>query len=339
MGKKLNILCSNPDGGAFLYITRSWGNAFKALGHNFQPWDGSDQQLSQFKPDIYLGCSGWPQHFPKWARDAFKTKVAIHVNPWGTTRLNPLPGETDVNEKDRIIKWVAAQNPDFLYCYGIEQDIKHMWNKWSDIGPVIPMPTGGDAVIHNPIKPHPDFTCQIGFVGGRWAYKARNIDRFLVPVINQFDSKVFGWGGWKNQRKYCGQIADGDVNKLFSSAKICPVVVEPHTSRYGIDIPERIFKVPLAGGFVICDPCNGLERYVPKHIFPIAKNPRDYRNLIIYYLKHNSQRQDLQKRQRLEILKNHTYFTRIQGFLRSSGYPEEAEEAQKKVDELVNAMV
>jgi len=339
MGDKLNILCSNPNGGAFLYITRGWENAFKALGHNFERWDGSDKHLKRFKPHIYLGCSGWRQHLPQWARDEFGTKVAIHVNPWGSTVLKPLPGETDVNEKDAAIKWVAQQKPDFLYCYGIDQDIDHMWNKWEDkISIVIPMPTAGDAVIHRPVAHDPKFACQVGFVGGRWAYKARNIDKYLLPVINQFNSKVYGWGGW-NHKKYLGQIADQNLNKLFSSAKVCPAVVEPHTSRYGIDIPERMFKIPLAGGFVVCDPCKGLQRYVSKDIFPIAKNPQNYKKLIAYYVNHDDERLALQKKQLSVILKKHTYFTRIQGFLKFSGRSEEAEEAQKKVDELVNAVV
>jgi hypothetical protein len=340
MAEKLNILCSNPKGGAFLYITRGWGNAFKALGHNFLHWDGSEQQLKQFKPHIYLGCSGWRQDIPKWVRDEFGTKIAIHVNAWGSTQLKSLPGETNVNESETAIKWTIGQQPDFLYCYAIEQDIKHIWNKWEDkVGPVVAMPTAGDAVIHKPVMKDHRFTCQLGFIGGRWKYKALNIDKYLVPAINEHDSKIYGWGGWKNNSKYQGPINDDDVNKLFSSAKVCPSIVEPHTSRYGIDIPERMFKIPLAGGFTILDPCEGIERYISSDIFPIAKNPNDYRKLITYYINHDEERERLQKQQNLVTLQNHTYFSRIQGFLRFSGYEAEAEEAQEKVNGLINDLV
>jgi hypothetical protein len=328
---KLNILCCNPNGGAFLYITRGWEDALKALGHNFQRWDGTDEMLEKFKPNIYLGCSGWPQPFPQWAKDSFGTKIAIHVNPWGSTVLEPLAKEPNVNEKKKTIEWVERQNPDFLYCYGIEEDIGHMWNKWEEnIAGVIPMPCGGNAVAHKPVTPNPKFFCEVGFIGGFWNYKAMNLRKYLVPVLNVRKAQVYGWGGWKHP-KYKGQIADEDVNKLFSSAMVSPSMVEPHTARYGIDIPERMFKVPLAGGFTICDPCKGLDRYVDPEIFPMSKNPAEYAKLINYYIKHDQERINLRKKQRIAILKEHTYFSRIQGFLRFSGYEAEAEEAQDEV--------
>lgn len=332
---KLNILCCNPNGGAFLYITRGWENAFKTLGHNFERWDGSDQQLKKFKPNIYLGCSGWPQKFPKWARDTFKTKIGIHVNPWGSVVLKALPGEPDINEKPNTINWVREQKPDFLYCYGLKDDIQKMWNKWeANVAPVVPMPCAGDAVAHYRIAKDPNYYCEIGFVGGYWPYKALNINKYLMPVLNQKNAKIYGWGGWKHP-KYKGTINDQNVNKLFATATICPSIVEPHTTRYGIDIPERMFKIPLAGGFTVCDPCAGLERYVSPKIFPIAKNPKDYADLIDYYLKNDDMRIRLKVEQTKAILKDHTYFTRIQGFLKFSGYDGEAKESQKHVEKML----
>ena len=333
---KLNILCCNPDGGAFLYITKGWENAFKALGHNFLRWNGKKETAEAFRPHLYLGCSGWPQKFPQDIRSKFGTKVAIHVNPWGTTVLKPLKGEPNINEKPQTIEWVKKQNPDFLYCYGLESDISHMWDKWEkQVATVIPMPNAGDATIYKPTSPTPQFACDVGFIGGRWPYKAMNIDKYLLPVLKKKKSKVYGWGGWRGMPFYKGQAHDNMVNRLFSSAKVCPSVVEPHTTRYGIDVPERMFKVPLGGGFTICDPCKGLGRYVPQDIFPMAKNPQDYARLIDYYLSHDNERNQLKQEQRKIILQNHTYFNRIQGFLRFSGFEEEAEKAQEASDDLV----
>lgn len=333
----LNILCCNPDGGAFYYITQAWGEAFKDLGHNFVRWDGSDAQVKKFKPHIYLGCSGWRQNFPAWARKEFGTKVGIHVNPWGKTVLKPLKGEPNINEPSQTIKWVELQKPDFVYCYGNDEDISHMWNKWTSIAPVVPMPNAGNAIAYHPVTPDPAFACDVGFVGGCWPYKSINLNKYLLPVIQSANAKIYGWGGWKHiGAKYKGPVKkESDVNKVFSSSKVCPSVVEPHTTRYGIDIPERMFKVPLGGGFTVCDPCKGLERYVDKNIFPIADNPNHYRDLILYYIKNDSKRIELQKKQRKAILENHTYHTRIQGFLNVSGFKEEALKAQERVKELV----
>lgn len=338
MAEKLRILCCNPNGGAFFYVTKGWEAAFKALGHQFERWNGTDAHLKSYKPHMYLGCSGWRQNFPKWAKDAYGTRVAIHVNPWGSTSLQP----KHINEAQGAIDWVTAQNPDFLYCYGIEADIKHMWNKWeSNICAVIPMPTGGDAVTYHPVAVDPKYKCDVGFVGGRWAYKAKNINKYLMPVFNKLNSQVYGWGGWPKGKPltYRGGIEDQHVNKIFSSAKVCPSIVEPHTTTFGIDIPERMFKIPLAGGFTVLDPCAGIERLVSRDVFPIAKNPSHYLDLIAYYVKNDKIREDLKKKQRLAIMKDHTYFSRIQGFLKFGRFSTEADEAQRKVDELCSGII
>lgn len=336
---KLNILCCNPEGGAFLYITRGWEDAFKTLGHNFERWDGSIEQLNRFQPHLYLGCSGWRQSLPKWAPEEFGTRIGIHVNPWGDKKIKQLSNEPDINESEGAIKWVKKQDPDFLFCYALADDVAQLWNKWENhVAGVLPMPNAGNAVAYYPVPPDAAFKCDVGFIGGRWPYKAMNIDKYLIPVINKVDAQVYGWGGWQTP-KYKGQIKDGNVNKLFSSAKICPSIVEPHTSRTGIDIPERMFKVPLGGGFTICDPCKGLERYVPKKIFPMASNPQEYEDLIRYYLVNDSERERLKKEQRRFILNNHTYFNRAIDFLKFAGYGSEAAEAKEKTERLINEMV
>lgn len=330
---QLRILSCNPDGGAYHHILNGIADAFRALGHQFQRWNGTDSALRQYQPHIYLGCSGWRQVFPKWARDQYGTKIMIHANPYGSIRLKAMPGEPDINEPQEAINWVISQNPDAIYCYGNGHDISTMWNKWTDNHgiPVIPLPTGGNAVLHKPVLPDPAFKCDVGFVGGYWPYKAMNIDKYVLPAINKFDAKVFGWGGWRHP-KYKGVITDENINKLFSSARVCPTVVEPHTTRYGIDIPERIWKIPLGGGFVVCDPCAGLTNYVDPAVFPIARDPANYIELIDHYLKHESERTLLANKQRKAILANHTYFTRIQGILIRAGYHEEVTAAQKMVE-------
>ena len=162
-----------------------------------------------------------------------------------------------------------------------------------------------------------------------------------MPVFDKLNSQVYGWGGWPKGKPatYRGGIEDQNVNKVFSSAKVCPSIVEPHTTAFGIDIPERMFKIPLAGGFTVLDPCVGIERFVPKDVFPIAKNPSHYLDLIMYYVKNDKIREDLKKKQRLAIMKDHTYFSRIQGFLRFGRFPAEADEAQRKVDELCSGII
>lgn len=338
MVAKLKVLCCNPDGGAFLYITRGWEDAFKALGHQFERWKGDEAHIRSYQPHIYLGCSGWRQVFPQWARKEYGTKIGIHVNPWGPTVLQALPGEPNINETPEAIKWTLSQRPDFVFCYGGQHDIDGMWGNWKTKAgiQVVPMPTGGNAEAHYPVSPDPKFECDVGFIGGYWPYKAMNIDKYLMPVLNdnRLTGQIYGWGGWSHT-KYKGPIQDKDVNILFSSARVCPAICEPHTIRYGIDIPERMFKVPLGGGFTICDPAVNLNKYIDYNVFPTARNPSEYLDLAIYYSRNHDQREALKKQQRVAILEKHTYFSRIQGFLCQSGYYAQADAAQQYVNELV----
>lgn len=331
----MKILSCNPKGSAFHYILKGIEDAFVALGHQFIRWDGRTEVLKNYQPDLYLGCSGWRQDLPKWCRDMYGTKIAIHANPYGTVKLIPLKGEPNINEPQGAIDWVLKQNPDAVYCYANDLDISRMWNFWEERHGllVIPMPTAGNSIIHQPVVKDPKFKCQIGFIGGYWPYKAMNIKKYVTPVINAFTAQVYGWGGWSHS-KYKGTIKDQDVNKLFSSALICPSVVEPHTTRYGIDVPERMWKVPLGGGMTILDPFSGVENYVDTDVFPIAQDPQDYFRLIKYYLVKHEERASLALAQRQYVLENHTYFHRISRMLNDLGFIDEAEACDGKISEI-----
>lgn len=331
----MNILCCNPPGGAFLHITNSWGNIFNSLGHKFLKWDGDINTADKFKPDLYLGCSGHRQDFPSLLRDKYNTKIGIHVNPWSK---KPIPKfrDVDVNETKNSINWTLRQNPDFVFCYADKIKIDEYFNEWIDRHnlPVIPMPCAGDPILFEPVSSEKKYECDIGFVGGYWKYKSFNLDRFITPLTEVYDVKIWGWGGWKN-KSYIGKINDEDIKKVFSSAKICPAISEPHTNDTGIDVPERIFKVPLGGGFVISDFFNGIYNYFPKEIMPVAKNYKELRELIDIYINSMKLRTEMKKAQQLHIIKNHTYYSRIRGIFEFLKRGNDVKMCDVKIEELV----
>ncbi|MBD3407206.1 MAG: glycosyltransferase [Candidatus Lokiarchaeota archaeon] len=322
----MKILLTNPDGGAFYYILRGFRNAFKCLGHTAEFWDGS---LNTFDADIYIGSSGWPQSIPQ-DRTA---KIILHVNPYGSTRLNPISG-VDINESDKAIQWTVKQKPDFVFGYGLKGDVNEFWDNWiNEFGiPVYGIPPAGDHIIFKP-SPDPNFKCDLAYVGGYWPYKAINIDKYLEPARKKFGMTIYGWGGWN--KRSGGPISDDRVVKLLSSAKICPCIHEPHTSTYGIDIPERVFKVPLCGSMAICDPSAKLHEYFPCDTMPMAKNTNEYISLIEYYLKHDIERNNMIKKQRICVLKYHTYLSRIKTIFAGLGLIEECIKIQKHIEDLV----
>ena len=309
----MRVLLTHRPGGAYSFISDGWGNALTAKGHTVQRWDGEAQTWDRFSPDLAIGCSGHRQPIPKKPNRG-ACKVAIHVNPYG-----PINVEPNINEAKHAIDWVTEQSPDAVFGYGHEEDRKY-WSYWTEKlkFPWVPMPTAGDATLYGP-QHSINRTADIVFVGGRWDYKAKNIDRYLLPILQAGKLKyvLAGWGGWPHELG-CTQVEDSYVPRLLASAKVGPCVSEPHTSRYGIDLPERLFKVALSGTFVVHDVVPGLDRYIPGlvgHSTPLA-----YSDAVAYAVNNYDAHLSTIESYRKHILENHTYFNRMSVLLGELGF-------------------
>lgn len=322
----IKVLCANPPGGAFYHITEAWANAFRALGHKFKKWNGELYAWKEFKPDLYLGCSGHPQTIPQKFRK--NTAIGIHCNPYSSKRLNIIHGN-DINEPNKAITYTIKSRPDFVFGYGLQRHEKYWahYNKKHGI-PWYGVPTAGDAT-HYFHDPKDEMKCDIGYVGGRWPYKAHNLNKYLVPVLKKHNYKLFGWGGWDGFKYKTLPNGTNKDRHLFSSAKICPAVCEPHTTIYGIDWPERIFKVPLCRGFTISDKIINFDDYLDPSIFPMARDPDEYMELIDHYLENDGDRIDLASRQNRYILSKHTYFDRVKTLMEAAGFSDESREVDR----------
>lgn len=298
----MRILLTHRPGGAYAYISDGWMNALKFAGHSVQRWDGQQHIWDQFDPDLYIGCSGHRQPIPEKRR----AKIAIHVNPYSKIDIH------GINESQNAIDWVIRQRPDVVFGYGHETDRKY-WENWEQKANTywVPMPTAGDLTIYNG-NATSTRSYDIGYIGGYWDYKAKNIDKFLLPVLRRSNITlaVYGWGHWP--AGICrGQISDDSVADVLKKSKIGPCIAEPHTSLWGIDLPERIFKVALSGALVIHDEVVGIERYMPSVL--VGSMPQDFMDLIIKYADeiNNEERIKIAAAQKVETLKQHTYFDRM----------------------------
>jgi spore maturation protein CgeB len=303
----MKILFFNPDGGAALYIVKGYINAFKELGHEAKVWDGNMYSWEIFKPDLYIGCSGWPQQLPKKR----KCKIVLHVNPYSNNKIISESNWPNINESQENINWVVKQNPDILFGYGDDKLIGKHWNYWVEKKniSIIGLPTAADSTIYKKenIKPKYD----ISFVGGRWGYKSISFTEWLDPILKKYKNHtIYGWGGWENTKfNYQGQINTKDMVSLFNMTRICPAISEPHTHTYGIDIPERIFKTAL------CDCLTITDKIVNFDFTPMAKTPKEMVELVEYYLINEKKRKDLSREQKDYVLKNHTYIIRVNKLL------------------------
>lgn len=108
----MRILTCNPSRGAFTYVLAGIRAAFSAAGHPATRSDGSSVPPDF---DLYRGASGWRQWIPPRRNRKLGSRVGIHVNPFGPTRVGSIDGGPPIDESQDAIRWVLAQEPDFVY--------------------------------------------------------------------------------------------------------------------------------------------------------------------------------------------------------------------------------
>lgn len=272
-------------------------------------WDGLRESWARFDPDLYIGASGHRQPIPPSRR----AKVALHVNPYGPIDMGP------INESQESIKWVIDNKPDVVFGYG-DESTSHYWRYWTERHGIkwVPMPTAGDLCLFRPFL-MAGKSIDVAYVGGRWDYKAQNIDQFLFPVLrSELKSKVHGWGHWPQEFNVTG-IEDAEVPRLFHSARIAPCISEPHTHIYGIDVPERVFKTILCGALAIHDSALAVKKMIPSAI--VANGPKEFLDLTRHYAKEEGARQTTVLTQRNDVLNAHTYHHRMMTLLEALKMP------------------
>jgi len=308
----MNVLLTHRPGGAYGHISEAWLNAFKATGHKVARWDGELSSWLAFRPAVYLGCSGHRQPIPH-GQQRGGCRLAIHVNPHG-------PVNTGVNEPLVGLQWVAAQRPQVVFGYGFAHQAE-LWSGWTaDYGiPWCPLPTAGDATAFYPRDSARDL--DLCYIGGYWPYKAQVLDSYLLP-LRADGLIIYGWGNWPPDEYgpgSSGQPADGDVPLLLARTKVGPCISEPHTHRFGIDLPERVFKVALSGALAVHDPAYHLGMVLAS--VPVGHTPADYIELCQQWLAaSDDDRAARAAQQRQEVLAGHTYFHRLARLLHALGF-------------------
>ena len=307
------LVCHRP-GGAFGYISDGWINALRDKNHVAQRWDGNVESWYAFNPDLYIGCSGHKQPIPTDR----KCKIAIHVNPLGPINIEGIMESSD------NIKWVLQQKPDAVFGYGFEAD-RVYWNGWKTKHNIIwvPMATGADRTLFRSVRDGArEF--DIVYLGGRWAYKGKTIDKYLLPALRAVKSyKLHGWGDWPSG--ICsGPLPDDDTSTamFLNTGRVAPCISEAHTLSYGIDIPERAFKVALCGALIIHDPVPRMNDIIPAAV--VAKDPDEFVAMCVKYSQDERARLSLVQQQREQVLANHTYHHRISRLLLDLGFTNES---------------
>lgn len=202
------------------------------------------------------------------------------------------------------------------------------------------IPNAADKTKYFPVVPVEEYKCDICFVGAYLPKKKEAFKKLIFPLLKKYDVRIYGsYWTWKDLLLLAGNklfrqlkfypVADffnrqrlilpaEDENKLYSSAKICLNIHErdPSTSsgQAGKDydlVNQRTFKIAASGGFQICDKVKSLRNFFAQEEVIMASD-NEWLEKIDYYLTHEKERREIQKKGTTRALKEHTYHNRVE---------------------------
>lgn len=345
----MKILCVyTPSGPEF--VRNGWGHVFDYMGHEFIFWDMARKpafdMFDELEPDIFIGTT---YDLDRATIKCIKTRPEMKVILFGSAH-GPLLFDIDqkafpvhLTEREEFDKIKRLKDetgqPEFVFIHHHPNLVSQTMSSWEKIAGVkyLGIMNAADTFDYYDGCRDEALECDLAFVGGYWDYKARNLDRFLLPLCasGDYSIKIFGNKKWP-VAQYGGLIPTKMVKNLFSSAKICPNVSEPHSTVYGFDVIERPFKVLSSGGFCISDYVKSAdENNVFGGHLPMAESPEEFREMIDHYLKNEDERNELAEKGRRHVLKHHTYFHRVAIMLENIGMKQEAEKCMEMYTNLI----
>lgn len=327
----MKVLITNDGPTAHYYIRLGLQRAFQACGIECHIHDLGSRSMfdvmDTFNPDILMTQTyNVNDEIIKCIQERPNLRVAMKASDWGTITPEVLSKGFPVlvaNEKEiariKYLKETTGQ-PEFFYIHYHPDYISNTHNLWElNVGiPTIAMMNAADVYDYTNGQDRVPFRTDLFFIGGYWGYKAKTLDKYILPLAERYKMKIFGNQPWPIPQ-YCGFVETPYVRDLMKSAKICLNVHEPHSQVYGYDIIERPFKYGINRCFVISDYVEGLKKLFPTQI-AYAKTPEEFVTEIDYFLAHPRMARNLADRLFDEVFSKHTYFDRVKTLLGQFGY-------------------
>ncbi|MHB1463786.1 MAG: CgeB family protein [Thermoleophilia bacterium] len=331
----MRIIHNDCSGGAGYYIVQGRKNAVEALGWKMLLWDGSqpEKTFEEFEPDLFITDVRFRHRIPSRIRRK-QTVVVATVDQWASPWAYPENARQGYRTKWRDVRWIRKLDPELLFHHTSPAGIERGWRNWSlkESRRVLSLPLAGDTIRHRDEGFDEKFACDVGFVGGWWPNKAPGLRDYLLSYAGAYNTIIYG-PGWPDGVSRADSIADGSLNRLYRSATVTPCVHEPHARIYGYEVTERLFKVPLAGGFTISDPvaCIHGEGYFKEDEILVAQSPEDMADKVDYFIRHPEERAPFIEKARQRVLAEHTYFHRLAALLAELGFAGELQELKEKI--------
>jgi hypothetical protein len=334
---------------AHYYINMGMARALTYTGHEVVMWDihkkPTYDAFDEFRPDLLIYQSyNITDAIINCIEERPNLKVIMKAGDWGSyadtldRAAYPILYASEKERRDVQELYIKTGRPNFLYIHYHPNWQEQTHGYWVKAGhKVVNLMNAADVFTYCNGKALPEFKSDIAFVGGYWGYKSKNLDKFLLPLCDKkLNIKIFGNQPWPVSQ-YCGFIDEVLVRDIFSSAKICPNISEPHSTDLGFDVIERPFKLLSAKAFVISDDVEGLRLLYPNEI-AYANTPEQFFAAIDYYLGADQERKEMSLEGYYKTIKEHTYFERCSQMFEELELPAEAENIKKAKEKVVKEL-
>lgn len=315
----MRIALTIPSAGAGKWAWTGWSNGFKELGHEVIDLD--DAKL----PDLLICTTSSPQEerFLKWKKWNPHMKIALNVLAWTNDDWPGINNEGVQAHKGNI-EYARSLKPDIVFAQYSPKFRESLLRNWHEkegykLGS---MEMAADSTVYHLQNDFINEVARIVYVGGYWAYKAQNIDKFLLPLLKKYRNQTYLIGrGWPI-------ISDPDIGEkrlydYYKWSTLCPNAHEPHSTNGGFDVVERVFKTMYCGGLCLSDYVREIEDgfgLLDEQHLLLAQTPEEYMDIAEDVLQNPDKYAIIRKQGQQEVIEKHTYINRCKQLLKDLGY-------------------
>ena len=285
----MKIIIENAQG-ANHYIASSYATAFMAAGYDVVWWDTDSRSAFDIfaeNSDVELFLA----HTWKLNRAVVKNLVkfkgqlrvvlfANHFGPMDKEITEKYAIETSSADERSFVRELLSNNVDVkgLICQYFQKNVDNTHGNWgTDVGiQCHGFPLCADVTQYYLTAPTKDYETDIFYTGGYWPYKAKYLNKYLLPLCypnSKYKVKIVG-SGWSTPN-CVGRANENTIRNYYASAKVVPALFEPHTELVG-DIPQRVYQVAACGGFQISQPAVDLDLAFDKKELHIFNNEEEF---------------------------------------------------------------
>ncbi len=213
--------------------------------------------------------------------------------------------------------WRHIPEYDFIFTYGGGPAVVDHYLRLG-AAQCIPIYNALDPDIHHPVKPDPEFACDLLFIGNRLPDREQRVEEFFFRAAELAPNCKFilggeGWGSKKMPKnvRWIGHVGTHDHNRLNSSARIVLNINRDSMAGVGFSPPTRVFEAAGAAACLITDQWHGIDKFfAPDREILVAANAED----VVRHLKQTSEERayDIGVNMRERAIREHTYQLRAE---------------------------